>query len=739
MARWLALPLTFIVVSCGGHGDDGGGGSGGGDGVDPRAPVPPKGTELTTDVKLSALEYQMPTMTSCLKRRDQYQLPAFAAGELKVDGVFDDWVKIPSGLGDPLGDAQPAFDIGDGRVASQGENVALAIGFRPGGSETLNFEWGGIVPQKGILNSEIRRILRFANGKLEKYQDGAWLALPAESGRAVVGATGVEIQLTREAIGDVVAWPIWWVRAFTRDEAKNVVMDSTSASYFPSILNPDAPPFNVSLCESWNGQRLPFAFVQIQDSAQALSARNGGASFPIASVAEWSQQLARLAVDAAADMISGDPLPIARLGLLTTVNRIAPTKPFEGIDPSWFGDPAPYRGLFTDANQLAPDTAEGFPQGPVVEAAASHFLDMYLQNQIPSAPVHLVRAMRQAILDQLLVRYIGMAYWFDYFTPGVAALLSASDAPNPVPLSAMPAGVVKDAKTVALGHLLGRDLASKQLLAAWKGAAFYVKSNGIDPATALKRAAIDQRGDDPAVVRRLAALWPGWLVAGPYQAGLGPDALGDDDQDGLPNFAEGKYGTNSGKPDTDGDGWTDFAEVVLGFDPRLENKSPAVVVPDGNFSDWQMLLPQRMGIDKGSSGSCQKNADIHYYAAVANRDYLIISAIADDFWALDKTARWEAVIDLPKLERQALVTATSEGHDLFVKRVDADVVLKHFMRAVPTGRRTIEWAVHRSAFGVNSYFNGDQGVKVRLRTIHTENDKDNVCDETGWFSPIISG
>jgi hypothetical protein len=182
-----------------------------------------------------------------------------------------------------------------------------------------------------------------------------------------------------------------------------------------------------------------------------------------------------------------------------------------------------------------------------------------------------------------------------------------------------------------------------------------------------------------------------------------------------------------------------MAELVAGTDPRLESEHPTVIIPDGNFSDWQVLLPQRMFIDKGVNGTCPKAADVNYYAAVANRDYLIISAVATDFWENEPTARWEAVIDLPKQERQVLVTGASDSQDLIVKRVDADIVFKVFRKAFPVAGKTIEWSVHRAAFGLDSYFNEDQGVRVRLRTVFKDGDKERFCDETDWFSPIISG
>lgn len=724
----------LVVVACG---SKGGGSSGnGGGGYDPGDDRPRPVGKLTTDVKLQPLAYEMPTMTTCLKRVDSYQLPAIPAATLKIDGSFDEWTKIPSSLTDPVGDADPAYDIGDGAVAVKDEDVALAVSFKPAADKTLNFEWGGVVAQKGVLNSEVRRILRYANGNLEEYQDGLWSLLAPEDGRAVVGAHGIELLFSRRAVGDVVTWPVWWIRAFTRDEAHNIVMDSTAAAYFPSILNPDDAPFSFSSCDRWNGQRLPFAFVQIQDSKSGLNARER--DFPIDSVAEWSQQLARLAFDSAVDMLGGGPVPVGRMTLLATVNKVAATKPFPGIDPTWFGDPTPYRGLITDATRLAPDTTAGYPQGAVLEDGASRFIDMYLQNLMPSAPLYLIHGMRQAILDQLVVRYVGMSYWLDYFSLGVEALLKKSDVMNPVPIPEMAVGTTRDAKIMAFGHLLGRDLTSKDLVLAWQAAAQAVKSGEV-PAAALKRTLIQQRGDNQGLAKRLASLWQGWLEKSPYNPALAPESMADKDLDGLPNFLETKFGTRFDKSDTDEDGWSDMAEVVLGTDPKLENKAPAVIVPDGDFSDWQMLLPQRMTIDKGVNGTCPKAADINYYTAVANRDYLIIAAVAADFWIDEPAAHWEAVIDLPKQERQVLVTGASDSQELIVKRVDSDLEFKRIRKAFPVARKTIEWAVHRSAFGLDSYFNGDQGVRIRLRTVYTQDSVAKFCDETGWFSPIISG
>lgn len=50
------------------------------------------------------------------------------------------------------------------------------------------------------------------------------------------------------------------------------------------------------------------------------------------------------------------------------------------------------------------------------------------------------------------------------------------------------------------------------------------------------------------------------------------DDCQDPDKDGLPNFAERKYGTNDLKADTDGDGFLDGAEVLSGYNPNSSGK-----------------------------------------------------------------------------------------------------------------------------------------------------------------------
>lgn len=58
--------------------------------------------------------------------------------------------------------------------------------------------------------------------------------------------------------------------------------------------------------------------------------------------------------------------------------------------------------------------------------------------------------------------------------------------------------------------------------------------------------------------------------------GLYVDIMADDDHDGLTNPWEARYGTDYQKPDTDGDGLTDYEEAMIYF------SDPKVVDSDGD-------------------------------------------------------------------------------------------------------------------------------------------------------------
>ena len=60
----------------------------------------------------------------------------------------------------------------------------------------------------------------------------------------------------------------------------------------------------------------------------------------------------------------------------------------------------------------------------------------------------------------------------------------------------------------------------------------------------------------------------------------------DPDGDGLPKILEIKYKTTEDRADSDDDGWSDYAEVLLGSDASNQINHPAGLTMDGLFGDW---------------------------------------------------------------------------------------------------------------------------------------------------------
>jgi hypothetical protein len=244
---------------------------------------------------------------------------------------------------------------------------------------------------------------------------------------------------------------------------------------------------------------------------------------------------------------------------------------------------------------------------------------------------------------------------------------------------------------------------------------------------------------DANAAARVTALWQGWLTSAPYERDVDPAALDDEDHDGVPTFYERVVGTDPTTATTTGDGWTDLAHVILGAAPGKLAASPQVIVPDGDFSDWQELLPKRLIInDTPKTSACPKAAAIRYYAAITTHDDMIVGAEAEDFWESEPAARWELDLDFTKEYKQFLVVAPGEQRQYQVLAGDTKALLRVVQRAIPLARKTFEIAVNRQDLLIPSYLDAPDEVKIRLRTVYTAGGKDLFCDETDWFSPYIA-
>jgi len=643
-------------------------------------------------------------LTACLKGDGAREVPALAKA-LQLDGVFDEWTGVPAFVDDPAGDAPAGLDLTAVSVARTGEDLVLATSLKLTAGTSLMVEWGGLMARQGVLATEVRHVVRWHQGGVEELQSGTWQPLATDLARGAVGADGTELYFSRRLLGDVVTWPAFWVRVSTQDDTKDPQSapgDSTAASFFASMLGQDKPPFQLATCTLWSSLAVPIEVVQIEDTGRPA-------------LGEKAVQLVRLAYDAVEEELGGEPLPVSRLAVVATANTAAAPLP-DGLA-------AIYGSLQLDTRDLGADQIAVFPEGSAVETAAAHLYALHLESRFPAATPFLKAAVQQALVDHLVIRYLGLAYWLDHYRLAVAPLLQS------------PATAPDGVKAVGFGHLLGAYYEPKILMAAWKAAALASGDTNQNFIVALAAAA-GGKDSDRALAERLAN---GWLTADAFDPGFALAALGDSDVDGVPDFLEVRLGTNPAQSDTDSDGWSDMAELVTGKDPLAAGSNPGAIVPDGNFGDWQQLLPKRLVIDRGRSGKCPKAADIEFYSAIADHDKVIVGATATEFWENEPAARWEAVLDFPKLNQQFLVTAAGDAYEFQVRNPDTLAVIKTYPRAQPMAQRTIEWAIDRNDLGLSAYLDEPDQMRIRLRTVFVDNGKDTFCDETDWFGVNAAG
>jgi hypothetical protein len=745
------IGTTALAALLGGCGDGGHGGSG-------SAPLPAPSPapsadplQLITRVGIDPMGYALPLTSNCLSSTAGAALPELPG--FTADGRLDEWSTVSPQLSDTAGDAAAGLDLRASAVARVDEDLVLAVPLAPTSGTALFIELGGMVVRKGRLYGEQRILVRWraAGTGLEEWRDDAFVTVSDGVSGVVKGAAGLELRLSRRLLGDAATWPAFWIRLSTQDAA-TAAGDSTHAAFFPSLLSGDGATFDFSACALWSSQKGSFTIEHVIDRLAAAAP----AGFSIDRAAEAAFQLVRFAYDATQAAVGGRALPIAKLYVVATTGAVG--TPFVSLSPDTEQRDlaAAYGPLTLNVVNLDGSSAVYFPQGTVLRQALAHFLELHLQAAFPAAPSYLRRVVRTALTDQILSRYVGVSYWLDSYLPTVQPFLGADDTKAPEPLAARIAALAADAfpspaarqayaaateaKLTAFGHLLATDYAGEALIDGWSRAA--ARQNAGESAESAWRKAL-AAGGTPEQSARLKKLWDGWLVEGAYDRAFAPAWLGDRDADGVPAFVERSLGTRDDADDSDNDGWNDIAEYAAGTDPKAVSDRPAAIMPDGSFGDWLELMPKHViaaGDVRGGRGErgCPKAAAISHYAALVNRDKLVVGAHAQDFWASERRAKWEVVVDLPATNQQYLVTAVSGSRAILVKDGKSLAKLQTHRRAMALAEDTIEWVIDRQSLGVKAYFNKSDGIRLRIRTVFSDANKDHFCDETPWFGPAIS-
>lgn len=741
-----SIIMVCCVSSCGGGGD--GGGSGKAPGNPPPA-EPPAPSALHTSVGIYPNAHKKLAVSSCF-RYVEHVLPAVGPS-LKIDGDLTDWVNTVPLLSDPVDDAAGVFDLAEVQVGSYGDGVALALAYPSNAAAHLYFEFGGVLSRDGQIQSEVKHLVKYDGTGFSELRSNGWEAVPDGVLQLGRGAKGLEVFFSGRLIGDTITWPAWWVRIVAQNpQTEN--WDSTHAAYFPSVLGGDSLPFAFTRCTQWSSTVATVSQLIITHQVPAPINPSpdyiADGTFEVRR--EHALQLGRYALDLSRKL----PLKMAYGSMFNTVlvsDLVEPgTLLVSSLSHPIIANGETYRllGLNTRNMGFRPDSY--FPQGQVLDSALHFHLKHMLRTQAQFMETGALDMVTHAIAHDIKKNYLSQQYWFDYRWNQTANFVDKNDSKAPKALdelfSTMPSSGSDRSKALAFyqskvragSQLLGETYSSEELLLGWIGTASQINNttqSHVKGELLLGKLIDGLKSDDS---RRLAPkMFDGYLTSKAYDPSATPDVHRDNDNDGLPLFIERKIGTSDQKGDTDGDGWSDLAEYTGGFDPGSPAEVPGLIVADGIFAEWQNLLASKIIIDRGQSGLCEKDADIQFYASVADRDYLAIGAVAGEFWNNESKARWEVVVDLPKENRSILIVAPNRDRVVQIKDPETNALFMSYPLAIPAGGKVAEIVMDRQSLRISAPFASDLGVRLKLRTVYESAGEPVFCDETSWFEPYI--
>jgi hypothetical protein len=741
-----SVVIVCCVSSCGG------GGEGGGSSKVPKNPPPvepPAPSALHTSVGIYPNSHKKLAVSSCF-RFAEHALPKVEAS-FAIDGDLADWANTVPMLADPVDDAAGAFDLAEVQVGSFGDGLVVALAYPNNSASHLYFEFGGVVSRDGQIQSEVKHLIKYDKIGFSELRAGGWEPISEGVLQFASSSKGLEVSFPGRLIGDTITWPAWWVRVVA-EEPHTENWDSTHAAYFPSVLGGDSLPFSFTRCTQWSSMLATVSQMIITHQIPAPINPSpdyiADGTFDIRR--EHALQLGRYALDLSRML----PVKMAYGSMFNTVLVSDLVEPgsliVNSLSHPVISNGETYRllGLNTRNMGFRPDSY--FPQGQVLDSALHFHLKHMLRTQAQFIETGTLDAVTHAIVHDFKKNYLSQQYWFDYRWNQTVNFLDNSDGTSPkgldelfgsLPLSGperSQALAFYHSKVRAASQLLGESHSPEELLLAWKNTTAEI--NKATPSNIKGELFVQKLIDDlkPDDSRRLVPkLFDGYLTSKSYDPTAIPDVHRDNDNDGLPLFIERKIGTSDQKTDTDADGWSDLVEYTGGFDPGSATKFPGLIVADGIFSEWQNLLASKIIIDRGQSGLCEKDADIQFYAAVADRDYLAIGAVAGDFWNNESKARWEVVVDLPKENRAILIVAPNRDRVVQVKDPVTNAVFMSYPQAIPAGGKVAEIVVDRQSLRIASPFTGDLGVRLKLRTVYESKGEPIFCDETSWFEPYI--
>jgi hypothetical protein len=544
------------------------------------------------------------------------------------------------------------------------------------------------------------------------------------------------LRLSLSQIENVATYPVWWIRGILKQgDGTGKQMDTTQGLMLNSHLNPDVRLFSISICHL----NLPPPFdwrVSILKDSRSVS-EDATTSFLEGKFLTHYRNFvsfAFLSHKIEAQRVAAYPI------FHITTKEILPIEGFWNDDHLWVDHEAfvtnSTLGWITNTKDYE-STTESFPEHTLLKGFSKIITEQFLREGWRSAPNEILELGKNFLFSKWAANLLGNRFWLEYTA-------SIKDSENFVD-GILSKEIENSLYSKRAGLLLGDSLGVKDFFLAWND---MNQRDHIPSADDLSRVAIEFSAKIATFLENFDKEIPilsGWIYPGPFNPGLEPTLLDDVDGDGLPTFLEHKLGTNLSQRDSDQDHWDDAVEWLLNRSPTNFSESPNAIVADGNFGDWQKLVPRRIHVDRGRSGTCSGKGDIELYAALASPESLVLGAYGSEFWDSNKDAVWEVDLDLTSVKKRFLLSAAGGSHTIYLDSVtggEGNAPLqrnrhKTFHSGSILAHRVFEFSLHHKDLDLSGSLEAPEAIKVRFRTRYPATNPQ-FCDETEWFQPVLS-
>lgn len=709
MISKLAL-VAIVVLGCSGSGSPGDQVPGG-PGINPRPPGERPGPErprLETIVDSGYLWKPVELVKKCLESTQGSALGINPSAS--VDGHLSDWGSAgsfwPDNAGDNRGDNDlTGFHLGatyqDLFVYLPTDHLTLAE------NEFVYLElFQGHKDSNDIVFNQSFQI-RVREDSIELWRDGSWQSIPRGFAADVSRSEeGLEFRLSRvNFLGTVLDSPLWGLTLSVGDVDQ--WHDFGSFVVFPGLTANGYDQFRFSGC-------LPNSFSSFTLNYQQVE--NGGA-MAATDVVRYAEDLLELYFET-------KDYPVLSMPLFVVAGDFRFSGPVRGAGPAFMGGTGLFPGLRVyGSGRFGIETEgqrtfekEALPEIRGFRAVLTKHVDLYLYANAPNYSEGLRKALTTGMVSRIVNRELGAYFWLDFVADSVSKAERAGILLERLITEAeegkTPGGVVLKDAWLASGR--GVQFADTSSNAEHVDAPFWFLLGQLYPNL-----------EENFVKLRAAIDLPG-------ASGYIDGAFADEDFDGLPGFIENadNYQARGDNQDSDADGWSDFAEYVLGKDPANSASFPEELYADGSFGDFLDLIPGKIFTDDG--GDCDGRGDIKSHAVIIDDEKLIIGIRhGGDAASIHDKFRWKVNFDAAKSNKSIEIVFVSGAREFEIVGSGGDVNTI-YRTPFRNGAEAIEAVIKLEHLGLS---NQDQDLRYMVTSFdNTEGGP--LCDDTPWTEPL---